>query len=83
MERDTKQPSDTASDGTSCRLKKALSRSIPATSKELDSGVDVMQGSLTEGGDSRRLLLGVLASEATTQVTRVAICRDVHVRASV
>ena len=46
----------------------------PVTAKELHSGVDVMHGCSTEGGDSTLgvFLLGTLVSEAATQVMRVA-----------
>ena len=37
-----------------------LTYGSPVTAKELDSGVDVMHGSLTEGGDS---ILGVFSWE--------------------
>ena len=83
MRCDTKEPTDTASDDTSWRLKKELHKSrgtkldrnvglcvvySPVTAKELDSGINVMQGSFTEGGNSI-LVLGALESEAAIQVT--------------
>ena len=39
------------------------------TTNERDSGVAVVHGCFSEGGDSKRLLLGAFASEAARQLT--------------
>ena len=68
MERDTKQPTDIASDDTRestsqeprNKIRSLFTCGSPVMAKELDSGVDVMQGSFMEGGNS---ILGVFSWE--------------------